>query len=351
MVALRPALAARTISARLAATARPPVPTLSTALRLPQVLRWNPEFGALASSLPTQRAPQRCSTFVCASNTAEATMAEEIKSNKMYGGFNKRYKHDSTACGCSMVFTIFYPPAAATEKVPVIYYLSGLTCTDENVIQKAGIQKKAAEMGVAIIAPDTSPRGFGIEGEADSYDFGVGAGFYVNATVDKWKNWRMYEYVTEELPKVLSQLTGLDTSKAGIMGHSMGGHGALTIYLKNMDKFKSLSAFAPICNPINVPWGEKALGGYLGDDKEAWKQYDATELVKASKGPYVPMLIDIGTKDDFLYQLSPDVFAAAAIEKGVPLVMRMQEGYDHSYFFIQTFMDEHIEHHAKLLKA
>mmetsp|Transcript_44221 Transcript_44221/g.111062 ORF Transcript_44221/g.111062 Transcript_44221/m.111062 type:complete len:342 (+) Transcript_44221:105-1130(+) len=325
MVALRLDLAARTLSARLLASAPARSATSATAERsLHSARRLQRSNAAPFPPHPRAQGYQRISTAVLASSTSDATMAEEVKSNKMYGGFNKRYKHESSSCGCPMVFTVYYPPAAAVEKVPVIYYLSGLTCTDENVIQKAGIQKKAAELGVAIIAPDTSPRGFNIEGEADSYDFGVGAGFYLNATVDKWRNWRMYEYITEELPSVLSKLPGLDVSKAGIMGHSMGGHGALTIYLKNKGKYQSLSAFAPICNPINVPWGEKALSGYLGPDKEAWKEYDATELIKASSGPYVPMLIDVGTKDDFLYQLSPAAFADAAIEKGVPLTMRMQ---------------------------
>eukprot|EP00192_Tetraselmis_astigmatica_P013476 CAMPEP_0117673218 /NCGR_PEP_ID=MMETSP0804-20121206/14350_1 /TAXON_ID=1074897 /ORGANISM="Tetraselmis astigmatica, Strain CCMP880" /LENGTH=328 /DNA_ID=CAMNT_0005481931 /DNA_START=296 /DNA_END=1283 /DNA_ORIENTATION=+ len=278
-------------------------------------------------------------------------MVEELKSNKMYGGFNTRYQHDSKACGCKMTFTVFFPPAAATEKVPVIYYLSGLTCTDENVIQKSGIQKKAAELGVAIIAPDTSPRGHNIDGEAENYDFGVGAGFYLNATVEKWKNWRMYEYITEELPAALATLPGLDVTKAGITGHSMGGHGALTIFLKNPTKYKSLSAFSPICNPMIVPWGEKALTGYLGEDKEAWKEYDATELLKGFNGKCVPVLIDIGTSDNFMHQLSPQTFASVAMEKNIPITMRMQEGYDHSYFFIQTFVDDHVEHHAKMLKA
>uniref|UniRef100_A0A061RHM4 S-formylglutathione hydrolase n=2 Tax=Tetraselmis sp. GSL018 TaxID=582737 RepID=A0A061RHM4_9CHLO len=277
--------------------------------------------------------------------------AEELKSNKMYGGFNKRFRHDSSVCGCPMVFTVFFPPEAAAKKVPVLYYLSGLTCTDENVIQKSGIQKKAAELGVAVVAPDTSPRGLNVEGEDDSYDFGTGAGFYLNATQEKWRNWRMYDYITQELPSVLAGLPGLDTTKAGIMGHSMGGHGALTIFLKNPGKYKSLSALSPICNPMAVPWGEKAFTGYLGPDKEAWKSYDATELVKASSGPFVPTLIDIGTQDDFMHQLSPHTFAAAALQKAMPLTIRMQEGYDHSYFFIQTFIDDHVAHHARLLYA
>jgi len=195
------------------------------------------------------------------------------------------------------------------------------------------------------------PGGHNIDGEAENYDFGVGAGFYLNATVEKWKNWRMYEYITEELPAALATLPGLDVTKAGITGHSMGGHGALTIFLKNPTKYKSLSAFSPICNPMIVPWGEKALTGYLGEDKEAWKEYDATELLKGFNGKCVPVLIDIGTSDNFMHQLSPQTFASVAMEKNIPITMRMQEGYDHSYFFIQTFVDDHVEHHAKMLKA
>lgn len=253
-----------------------------------------------------------------------------------------------------MTFTIFFPPSASAGKVPIIYYLSGLTCTDENFITKSNAQKKASQEGVALIAPDTSPRGLNIEGEAESWDFGVGAGFYLNATVDKWKNWRMYDYITKELPSLLSQhFHSLDTSKASIMGHSMGGHGALVIALRNPQMFKSVSAFAPIVNPSVVPWGIKAFSGYLGEeDKEAWKEYDATELMKSYSGPQLPLLVDVGTSDSFLErELKPQNFAAACEEKGYPLRLRMQEGYDHSYYFISTFMDDHIELHASQLKG
>eukprot|EP01024_Parvocaulis_polyphysoides_P014951 TRINITY_DN1636_c0_g1_i2.p1 TRINITY_DN1636_c0_g1~~TRINITY_DN1636_c0_g1_i2.p1 ORF type:complete len:270 (-),score=12.36 TRINITY_DN1636_c0_g1_i2:478-1287(-) len=258
---------------------------------------------------------------------------------KMYGGVNRRYNHYSTSCGCPMNFTVYFPPTAA--KVPVLYYLSGLTCTDENVIIKSNIQRKASELGIAIIAPDTSPRGLNIEGESDSYDFGVGAGFYLNATQPKWKNWRMYEYIVQELPALLAQeLPQLDTNRASICGHSMGGHGALIIGLKNVDLYKSISAFAPICNPINVPWGQKAFSNYLGEDKSEWHQYDATELMKAYEGPQqLEILVDQGTEDSFLEeQLKPQALQQASLGKqNVSLNLRMQQGYDHSYFFYCDF--------------
>eukprot|EP00240_Pyramimonas_obovata_P016026 CAMPEP_0118934204 /NCGR_PEP_ID=MMETSP1169-20130426/13696_1 /TAXON_ID=36882 /ORGANISM="Pyramimonas obovata, Strain CCMP722" /LENGTH=283 /DNA_ID=CAMNT_0006877081 /DNA_START=191 /DNA_END=1042 /DNA_ORIENTATION=- len=280
--------------------------------------------------------------------------AKEVSKNKMYGGFNKRFSHDSACLSCEMKFTVYLPPTASeSAKVPVVYYLSGLTCTDENVIQKSNVQRKAAELGIAVVCPDTSPRGHGVEGEADSYDFGVGAGFYLNATVEKWKHWRMYEYVTAELPKVLAgAVPELDLSKQSIMGHSMGGHGALTVGLKNPTAYKSISAFSPIVNPVNVPWGKKAFTGYLGEDEATWKEYDACELIKAFKGDKLPILVDQGTSDNFLAeQLKPELLEEAAAAAGYPVTIRMQEGYDHSYFFIASFMDDHLEFHAKSLKA
>ncbi|KIZ04814.1 S-formylglutathione hydrolase [Monoraphidium neglectum] len=253
-----------------------------------------------------------------------------------------------------MNFTVYFPPAAeaADAKLPVLFYLSGLTCTDENVIQKSGAQRACAAKGIAFVAPDTSPRGLGVEGEAESWDFGVGAGFYINATVDKWKNWRMYDYITKELPELLAaHFPTLDTSNTAIMGHSMGGHGALTIALKNPGAFKSVSALAPICNPVNVPWGQKAFAGYLGDsDKEAWKQHDASELLASYTGPKFPLLVDTGTSDPFLTrELRPEALEAAAEKAGFPITSRLQDGYDHSYFFIASFIEDHIEHHAKAL--
>ncbi|CAL4952776.1 unnamed protein product [Urochloa decumbens] len=268
---------------------------------------------------------------------------ELLSKNKMFGGENLRLRHQSTTLGCPMTLSIYLPPSTPSSKIPVLYWLSGLTCTDENFIIKSGAQRAAAAHCIALVAPDTSPRGLNIEGESDSYDFGVGAGFYLNATNEKWKNWRMYDYVVKELPKVLSNyFARLDTSQASIFGHSMGGHGALTIYLKNTDKYKSVSAFAPIVNPINCPWGQKAFSNYLGPTKSDWEEYDATCLIKKNNNISTPILID---------QLLPGNFEEACKAVGVPLNLRMQPGYDHSYFFIATFIDDHIAHHAKFLKS
>ncbi|KAM5558664.1 S-formylglutathione hydrolase [Rosa sericea] len=277
----------------------------------------------------------------------------EISSSKMFGGYNKRYKHFSPTLGCSMTFHIYFPPSPSpSHKFPVLYWLSGLTCTDENFIAKSGAQRSAAKEGIALIAPDTSPRGLSIEGEADSWDFGVGAGFYLNAIQEKWKNWRMYDYVVKELPKLLNEnFPQLDTLRASISGHSMGGHGALTIYLKNLDKYKSVSAFAPIVNPINCPWGQKAFSNYLGGNKADWEEYDATCLVKKFNDVSATILIDQGEDDKFLHdQLLPHKFAEACSSAKVPLLLRTQPGYDHSYYFIATFIDDHISHHAQAVK-
>ncbi|BBN09912.1 S-formylglutathione hydrolase [Marchantia polymorpha subsp. ruderalis] len=279
---------------------------------------------------------------------------QQIASTKMFGGYNKRYKFQSRALGCETTFTIFFPPAASEKKVPIIYWLSGLTCTDENVFIKSGVQRPAADQGIAIIGMDTSPRGLNVEGESDSWDFGVGAGFYLNATQGKWKNWQMYDYVTKELPELLkANFSELDTSRASIFGHSMGGHGALTLYLKNPGAYKSASAFAPISNPSAVPWGKKAFSNYLGDDKSAWEAYDATCLVKNYQGPKsVEILIDQGEADGFLKeQLQPENFKKAAEAAGVPVNLRIQSGYDHSYYFISTFIEDHVMHHAKALHS
>lgn len=275
----------------------------------------------------------------------------EIGSSKMFGGYNKRYKHYSPTLGCAMTFSVFFPPSPPSQKLPVLYWLSGLTCTDENFIIKSGAQRMAAAKGIALVAPDTSPRGLNIEGESDSWDFGVGAGFYLNATNEKWKNWRMYDYVVKELPTLLSEnFEQLDTSRASISGHSMGGHGALTIYLKNLDKYKSVSAFAPIVNPINCPWGEKAFSNYLGTNKSDWEEYDATCLISKFNKISAAILIDQGEEDNFLKnQLLPHKFEEACKSASVPLTLRMQPGYDHSYYFIATFIDDHISHHANAL--
>ncbi|XP_027072292.1 S-formylglutathione hydrolase isoform X2 [Coffea eugenioides] len=226
----------------------------------------------------------------------------EISSSKMFDGFNKRYRHFSPTLGCSMTFSIYFPPSPnPSDKFPVLYWLSGLTCSDENFIIKSGAQRVASIEGVALIAPDTSPRGLNVEGESDSWDFGVGAGFYLNAKQDKWKNWRMYDYVVKELPTLLSEnFPQLDTSRASISGHSMGGHGALTIYLKNLEKYKSVSAFAPIVNPMNCPWGQKAFTNYLGENKADWEEYDATLLVSKFKDVSATILIDQGEDDKFV---------------------------------------------------
>ncbi|KAJ6831473.1 S-formylglutathione hydrolase-like isoform X1 [Iris pallida] len=276
----------------------------------------------------------------------------ETSSAKMFGGYNKRYKHWSPTLGCSMAFSVYFPPSSS-HKFPVLYWLSGLTCTDENFIIKSGAQRAASAEGVALVAPDTSPRGLNVEGEADSWDFGVGAGFYLNAKEGKWKNWQMYDYVVKELPKVLSEnFEQLDTSRASISGHSMGGHGALTIYLKNLDKYKSASAFAPIANPTNCPWGLKAFSNYLGNNKSDWEEYDATCLIGKYNKITAPILIDQGEDDKFLQeQLLPHKFEEACKSVGAPLVLRMQPGYDHSYYFIATFIDDHIKHHAEVLKS
>ncbi|CAB4316968.1 unnamed protein product [Prunus armeniaca] len=282
------------------------------------------------------------------------TKPSEISSSKMFGGYNKRYKHFSPTLGCSMTFHIYFPPSTSTSpshRFPVLYWLSGLTCTDENFIIKSGAQRVASSEGVALIAPDTSPRGLSIEGEAESWDFGVGAGFYLNATQEKWKNWRMYDYVVKELPKILNEnFPQLDTSRASISGHSMGGHGALTIYLKNLDKYKSVSAFAPVVNPTNCPWGQKAFSNYLGGNKTDWEEYDATCLIKKFTDVSATILIDQGGDDKFLHdQLLPHKFEEACRSAKVPLLLRLQPGYDHSYFFISTFIDDHIRHHAQAL--
>ncbi|KAL6539793.1 hypothetical protein OROHE_011564 [Orobanche hederae] len=275
----------------------------------------------------------------------------EISSTKMFGGYNKRYKHYSPTLGCSMTFHIYFPPPSPSHKFPVLYWLSGLSCTDENFIAKSGAQRVASTEGIVLIATDTSPRGLNVEGESDSWDFGVGAGFYLNATQDKWKNWQMYDYIVKELPALVKEnFPQIDTARASIFGHSMGGHGALTIYLKNLDKYKSVSAFAPISNPMNCPWGQKAFTNYLGENRDAWEEYDATSLVSKFNDVSASILIDQGDEDKFLHeQLLPHKFEEACRKVNVPLLVRMHPGYDHSYYFIATFIDDHIHHHAQAL--
>ncbi|MBL4830977.1 MAG: S-formylglutathione hydrolase [Aliivibrio sp.] len=274
---------------------------------------------------------------------------ENISQAKVAGGWHKQYSHPSPTLNCEMRFAIFLPPqASSTNRVPVIYWLSGLTCSDENFMQKAGAFKMAAELGVAIVAPDTSPRGDGVPDDAEgAYDFGLGAGFYLNATQAPWnRHYQMYDYVVNELPNLIEAHFPVSDKRA-ISGHSMGGHGALTIAMKNADRYSSVSAFSPISNPINCPWGKKALGNYLGDDVQDWKAYDASELLKASSFK-LPILVDQGDADNFLEeQLHPQALVDAASISGANLELRMQPGYDHSYFFISSFIEDHLKFHAK----
>jgi S-formylglutathione hydrolase len=276
-----------------------------------------------------------------------------VKQNKCFGGILKKFKHASTSCKSEMTFSVFLPACAEQRKVPVVFFLSGLTCTDENFVTKAGAQRSASELGLALVVPDTSPRGCNIDGDKASWDFGEGAGFYVNATQAKWStNYNMYSYVTRELPQVVSALPGLDLSRRSIFGHSMGGHGALICALKNPGMFRSCSAFSPICHPSACPWGQKAFAGYLGDDKSEWAAYDATELAKAYTGPSVPILCDTGLADEFYEkkQLLPeDLLLSAKGNPKIELDMRFHAGYDHSYYFIASFVDEHLRFHAKHL--
>lgn len=273
-----------------------------------------------------------------------------IAQNQCFEGTQGVYSHISPETGCTMRFGVFMPPQAhrGSARVPVLYWLSGLTCTEENFIVKAGAQRVAAELGIAIVTPDTSPRGLGLPGEGDSYDFGSGAGFYVDATQTPWsRNYRMYSYITQELPWLIAANFPVDPARVGIFGHSMGGHGALVLALRNPKSYKSVSAFAPISSPMRCPWGEKALAGYLGPDREAWRDYDATSLIQARGWEGPPLLIDQGTKDQFLEtQLKPELLREACERAGVQLELRLGEGYDHSYYFIASFIEEHLRFHA-----
>ncbi|WP_376691030.1 S-formylglutathione hydrolase [Wenzhouxiangella sp. EGI_FJ10409] len=275
---------------------------------------------------------------------------EQVSANRSFGGWHRRYRHRSEVLGCDMVFAAYLPPAAETGRVPVLWWLSGLTCTDENFMQKAGAHRLAAELGVAIVCPDTSPRNVGLPGEDDSYDFGSGAGFYVNATRSPWnRHYRMYDYVTAELPALVAAHLPFN-DRQSISGHSMGGHGALLCALGNPGRYRSVSAFAPICNPTRCPWGEKAFSGYLGDDRAKWLDWDACELIRRD-GYDGRIRVDQGEEDNFLAdgQLRPEALQAACNERGVELDLRMQPGYDHSYFFIASFIDEHLRYHAEAL--
>ena len=278
---------------------------------------------------------------------------EQVSANTCFGGSQLRYRHQSQVLDCTMVFSIYLPPQVDSGiKVPVLYWLSGLTCTDENFVTKAGAQQYAAKYGVAIVAPDTSPRGEGVPDDPDgAYDFGLGAGFYLNATEAPWsRHYRMYDYVVNELPSLVAGEFPVDAERSGVFGHSMGGHGALTIALKNPQTFKSVSAFSPICSPIHCPWGQKALGNYLGSGQDSWKQYDSCELV-AVAAERLPVLVDQGGADDFLKeQLNTGLLIQAGIDADYPMTIRMQAGYDHSYFFISSFMEDHIRFHSQHLQ-
>lgn len=277
---------------------------------------------------------------------------ERLKRHACFGGFQEVHRHRSAVLGCTMEFALYLPPQAAQGPVPLVTYLSGLTCTWENATSKAGAQRYAAEHGVALLLPDTSPRGLDLPGEHDRYDFGSGAGFYVDATAEPWaKHYRMFSYVTEELPALVGGAFPLDMTRQGIMGHSMGGHGALVCAFRHPDRYRSVSAFSPIVAPSQVPWGRSAFSGYLGPDEAAWKAYDATELA-ASTSWRKPVLVDQGTGDEFLAnQLRPELLEAACAKSGIPLTVRRQDGYDHSYYFIASFMGDHLAHHAAALRG
>ncbi len=273
-----------------------------------------------------------------------------VSENRCFGGVQGVYTHASQVTGCDMTFGLFLPEEAETNEVPVIWYLSGLTCTHENAMVKAGAQRWAAEMGVAVVFPDTSPRGEGVANDA-AYDLGQGAGFYVNATEAPWKpHFRMWDYVTDELPRLLFNAFPLAEDSQAITGHSMGGHGALTIAMSFPGRFRSVSAFAPICNPTASDWGRKQFTAYLGTDEATWAAHDATLLMK-KRGFDGPMLIDQGTADQFIDLLRPEALAAAMAERRQGGTFRMQKGYDHSYFFVSTFMEEHMAFHGAALHA
>lgn len=275
-----------------------------------------------------------------------------VSEHACYGGVQRFYKHDATEVRGPMKFSAYIPPQARTGNVPVLFFLSGLTCTDETFPVKSHAQQVAAELGLMLIAPDTSPREPRLPGDADSWDFGYSAGFYVDATVAPWSQYyRMYSYVTNELPELVAANLPVQPGATGIFGHSMGGHGALVCALRNPDRYKSVSAFAPIAAPMQCPWGKKAFTNYLGSDTQSWRVYDASELVARRPFPG-PILVDQGSSDQFLVeQLLPEKFSAAAAKSGQVLNLRMQPGYDHGYYFIQTFMADHLRHHAKQLKS
>lgn len=277
---------------------------------------------------------------------------ETVSENRCFDGTQGIYSHGSEQLGCTMRFAVFVPPQAESEPRPVVWWLSGLTCTEENFTTKAGAQRYAAEHGLIVVAPDTSPRGDDVPDD-DAYDFGKGAGFYINATQSPWsKHFHMYDYVTGELPALIFKHFPARADAQGIFGHSMGGHGALTVALKNPETYRSVSAFSPIVAPSSVPWGEKAFSGYLGGDRTLWAAHDATELIKSGARSPGTILIDQGLADNFLdEQLKPHLFEQACKDAGQNLSLRFQDGYDHSYFFIASFIGDHIAHHARTLNG
>ena len=281
---------------------------------------------------------------------------ETLSETNCFGGRIGFYRHSSNVNNCGMQFSVFVPPQAADGKVPVLTFLSGLTCTEENFMVKSGAQRVAAKLGLMLVSPDTSPRGEGVPDDPDDdYDMGLAAGFYLNATQDPWlRHYRMYDYITKELPPIIFDNFPGDPDRHGLTGHSMGGHGALTIGLRNPVVYRSLSAFAPICTTLHSLWGQKALGYYLGDDKSTWQDYDACEVARCSGDVtnFDRILVDQGADDPFLAeQLKPELLDAACKESGLPLDLRIHDGYDHGYYFISTFIEEHLEFHAQRLRG
>ena len=273
---------------------------------------------------------------------------ETVSENKAFGGVQGVYTHASEATGCDMTFAVYMPPRAASETVPCLWYLSGLTCTHENAMNKAGAQAWAAEHGVALVFPDTSPRGEGVADD-EAYDLGKGAGFYVDATEDPWApHFKMYSYIVQDLQNLVTGEFAIAADRQGITGHSMGGHGAITLALANPDLYRSVSAFAPIAHPTSADWGRKQLAAYLGDDESNWAAHDSTLMIR-DKGWSRDILIDQGASDQFLDLLKPEALAGALSEARIPSTFRMQEGYDHSYFFVSTFMEDHVRWHAERL--
>jgi S-formylglutathione hydrolase len=281
---------------------------------------------------------------------------ETLSETRCFGGRIGFYQHASQANNCNMRFSVYVPPQAAGGDVPVLTFLSGLTCTEENFMVKSGAQRVAAELGLMLVSPDTSPRGAAVPDDPDNeYDFGLGAGFYLNATAAPWsQHYHMYDYITAELPEILFGNFPGDPGRQGLTGHSMGGHGALIIGLRNADRYRSLSAFAPICTTLHSPWGRKALGYYLGSDRAAWQDYDACEVARNSGSvtAFDKILVDQGAADPYLEaQLQPERLQRACDESGLPLELRVHAGYDHGYYFISTFIEDHLKHHAARLGA